>query len=271
MTTTFLLGTHQPGWLARARVPLFISDVRLRVYKTLPRAAAPWSLDSGGFSELQYRGRWTVTPQQYADRVRRYQADIGRLAWAAPQDWMCEPAVIDGGQYGPLKFAGTGLSVIEHQHRTVANFAQLRELAPDLPFIPVLQGYTQAEYEHCVTLYQAAGIDLTTEPLVGLGSVCRRQATKEAHHIVTALHQHGITRLHGFGVKTLGLQRYGHLLTSADSLAWSYDARKLRRPLPRCVGRHKNCANCLRYALAWRTTQLTSLHRTPTRNADPAR
>jgi hypothetical protein len=251
MTTTFLLGTHQPGWLTRARVPLFISDVRLRVYKTLPRAAAPWSLDSGGFSELQYHGRWTITPGEYVDRVRRYHHEISFMRWCAPMDWMCEPAVINGGWYGPLYFVGTGLSVIEHQHRTVDNFAQLRQLAPDLPFIPVIQGYTQAEYEHCVTLYAAAGIDLTQEPLVGLGSVCRRQATLEAHDIINALHQHGITRLHGFGVKTLGLARYGHLLNSADSLAWSLDARREQHPLPGCT-KHKNCANCLTYALQWR-------------------
>jgi hypothetical protein len=251
VTASFLLGTHQPGWLGKAGVPLFVSDPRLRVFKTLPRAVAPWALDSGGFSELQYHGRWTVTPQQYAARVRRYRDQIGALLWAAPQDWMCEPAVIHGGRFGPLTFVGTRLSVEEHQQRTVENFAQLRQIAPDLPFIPVIQGYVRAEYEHCADLYQRAGIDLTGEPLVGLGSVCRRQATGEAHQIVMALRARGIHNLHGFGIKTLGLQRYGHLLASADSLAWSFDARREQRPLPGCIG-HKNCANCLRYALRWR-------------------
>jgi hypothetical protein len=71
---TFFLGTHQPGWLGHARIPLFVSDVRLRVYKTLPRAAAPWALDSGGFSELQNHGRWTVGPREYVARVRRPRA-----------------------------------------------------------------------------------------------------------------------------------------------------------------------------------------------------
>src|SRR6185437_3302248 len=33
-------------------------------------------------------------------------------------------------------------------------------------------------------------------------------------------------------VKTLGLDLYAHLITSADSLAWSLDARLLRRPSP---------------------------------------
>jgi hypothetical protein len=266
MSALFLLGTHQPAWLTRARVPLFVCDRRLRGYRTLPRAAAPWALDSGGFTELQTYGRWTVTPAEYAARVRRYRDEIGSLAWAAPQDWMCEPIVIRGGQAGRLRFVGTGLSVAEHQARTVASFVQLRELAPDLPFIPVLQGFTTSEYQRCADLYATAGIDLATAPLVGLGSVCRRQGTAEAHQIITALHGRGITRLHGFGVKTLGLRRYGHLLASADSLAWSEDARRLGRPMPgcpahrpgcppRCRAHHKNCANCLRYALHWRTTK----------------
>jgi hypothetical protein len=86
------------------------------------------------------------------------------------------------------------------------------------------------------------------EPLVGLGSVCRRQATSEIDRIITTLAGQGL-RLHGFGVKTAGLGRYGWALESADSLAWSYAARR-EPPLP--GHRHKNCANCLAYALAWR-------------------
>lgn len=257
MNAFFFLGSHQPGWLAKAGVPLFISDRRLRVYRTLPRAAAAWALDSGGFTELQYFGRWTVTPTEYVARVRRYRDEVGRLVWAAPQDWMCEPVVIAGGRVGPMRFVGTGLSVAEHQRRTVDNLLQLRDLAPDLPFVPVIQGYTRDEYLACVDLYARAGVDLTMEPLVGLGSVCRRQATGEAHEIITALHDLGVTRLHGFGVKTLGLVRYGHLLASADSLAWSIDARFARVPLPGCT-EHKNCANCLRYARRWRVQVLAA-------------
>jgi hypothetical protein len=272
--TRFLLGTHQPGWLGRAGVPLFVSDRRLRVYRHLPRAAGSWALDSGGFTELQQYGEWTVTPAGYAARVRRYRDQIGALMWAAPQDWMCEPIVIAGGQAGRLTFAGTGLTVAEHQQRTITSLLELRDLAPDLWWLPVLQGYTTAEYLACADLYTAAGIDLATEPLVGLGSVCRRQATTEAHQIITALHARGITRLHGFGVKILGLRRYGHLLASADSLAWSEDARRKKRPMPgcpahqpscppRCRAHHKNCANCLRYALAWRAAKALAAASTP--------
>jgi hypothetical protein len=257
-----LLGTHQPGWLGKARVPLFVSDTRLRVYKTLPRASAAWACDSGGFTELQKHGRWTIGPGEYVARLRRYRDEIGHLAWAAPQDWMCEPLIIGGGQAGPHRFAGTHLSVAEHQRRTVANYAQLRDLAPDLPIIPVVQGWEPGDYLRFVDLYASMiGVDLTRLPLVAVGSVCRRQGTKEAGHILRALHARGVRRLHGFGVKTLGLAMHGHLLTSADSLAWSDVARKLRRPaLPACVtaGRHQNCANCLPFALHWRTRVLAA-------------
>ena len=47
------LGTHETSWLSRAGVPLFISHRRLeRIRTSLPMAAAPWALDSGGFSEI---------------------------------------------------------------------------------------------------------------------------------------------------------------------------------------------------------------------------
>jgi len=143
----------------------------------------------------------------------------------------------------------TGLSVAEHQHRTVASYLELRALAPDLPFIPVVQGWQLADYLACLELYASAGVDLAALPRVGLGSVCRRQSTGQIAVIVTELARRGL-RLHGFGIKTSGLCRYGHLLASADSMAWSYAARRAPA-LPGCTG-HRNCANCLTYATRWR-------------------
>jgi hypothetical protein len=238
----FFVGTHHPGWLRTAGMPLFVSDRRLRGYKTLPRAAAAWALDSGGFTELSRYGTWDhgPTPAQYAARIRRYQDEIGHLAWAAPQDWMCEPAIT----------ARTGLTVAEHQRNTIDNLLCLRDLDPGLPVIPVLQGWTVSDYLRCADAYSRAGIDLIAEPLVGLGSVCRRQATTGIELIITALRGCGITALHGFGVKIGGLTRCGPLLASADSLAWSYAARR-QPPLPGCELRHINCANCPRYAARW--------------------
>jgi hypothetical protein len=257
----FLLGTHQPGWLNHAGVPLFVSDVRLRVYKRLPLAAAPWACDSGGFSELKQYGTWTVPPREYVARLRRYRDEIGRLMWAAAQDWMCEPIIRAGGWAGRQFFVGTHRSVDEHQWRTVLNFLHLRDIAPDLPIVPVVQGFTRDEYLRCVDLYWSLGrVDLTTEPLCGVGSICRRQGTAEAGRILAALRARGLRNLHGFGFKILGLADHSDLLVSADSMAWSDTGRKFRRPV--CGHAHlrgaKNCANCIHYALQWRTAVLAA-------------
>lgn len=242
----FYLGTHEPSWLATAGVPLFVSRRRLAPLRRLPRAIATWALDSGGFTELSMRGAWAVRPRQYIDEVRRFRDEIGSLAWAAPQDWMCEPAVL----------AKTGLSVAEHQRRTVENLIDLRMLAPDLPFVPVLQGWTEGDYLDHVDAYALAGVELTDEPLVGLGTVCRRQSTIRAGLIASGLAADGIN-LHGFGFKRTGLRgSAGAALVSADSLAWSLHARK-SKPLPECV--HASCANCERFAKEWRAELLTQL------------
>ncbi len=140
----------------------------------------------------------------------------------------------------------------------VANYLELRQAAPELPVIPILQGWTLVDYQACLARYERAGVDLTTVPLVGLGSVCRRQHTAQIRAVIRALADAGL-RLHGFGVKTKGLAAYADGLESADSLAWSLRAR--RSPaLPGCRT-HRNCANCARYALRWRATVLRELDR----------
>lgn len=234
----FFLGTHETSWLARSTVPLFVSAPRLRLRKRAPRASCVWALDSGGFSELSQHGRWTVGAAQYVEEVERWSEEVGPPQWVAPQDWMCEPTIREQ----------TGMTVEEHQARTVASVAELRERIRAVNVIPVLQGWSIADYLSCVRRYEEAGIRLQDEPIVGLGTVCRRQRTREGAAIVRVLSGAGI-RLHGFGFKITGLRAVSHLLTSSDSLAWSYAARK-DAPLPGCT--HANCANCYKYAMKWR-------------------
>jgi len=184
-------------------------------------------------------GGWKTGEVEYIDSVYRYQFELGQLDFASPQDWMCEPQILKQ----------TGLTVKKHQQHTISNYIALTILAPDLPFIPVLQGWNIADYHAHLEMYRKRGVDLTTEPLVGLGSVCRRQATKEIAELVSSLYACGL-KLHGFGVKTNGLAQYKSKLTSCDSMAWSFTAR-MEPPLPGCVG-HKSCNNCMRYAEMWR-------------------
>jgi hypothetical protein len=235
-----------PIWLERAGVPLFVSHRRLAGRRTLPRAIAPWALDSGGFSELDKYDRWRTTPQTYAAAVQRYSNEIGNLQWAAIQDWMCEPWLI----------AKTGLSIAEHQARTIDSWFDLHELAPDLPWLPVLQGWTGRDYQRHFEQWARRGVDLARLPLVGIGSVCRRQGTREGVDLFRLMSWFGI-RLHGFGVKTNGLRMGARYLASADSMAWSYGARREKQCLPSHT--HKNGANCMPFALQWRDSLVGSL------------
>jgi hypothetical protein len=277
---TFYLGTHRPNWLWDGSMPfpLMASDRTLREVVNLRPATAPeWSLDSGGFTELSSYGRWTVSPREYVERVARYDREIGGLAWAAPQDWMCEPAIISGGRVSATVTApGTGLSVAGHQQRTVANYLELTALwgqysDTESPFIPVLQGYKAADYEACHALYGAAGVDLGAVPLVGVGSVCRRQAETEIRDIVSVVAAMPLVS-HWFGMKLTGIRlagvRTGEIwengeLTengpaSLDSLAWSYEARRSAR-LSACTHRAQKCSGCRVWATAWRDKAIKAL------------
>lgn len=253
----FYLGVDHPTWLWREElidVPLFISHRALRGRVTpFPRARTDWALDSGGFTELSLHGKWVTGTEEYVDAIRRYQSELGRLQWASPQDWMCEPWMTEK----------TGLSVAAHQDLTIENFLELTDLAPELPIIPVLQGWEIADYHRHVEAYASAGVDLAAHQTVGIGSVCRRQATSQIAVIFETLEARGLS-MHGFGVKSAGLTSYAHHLSSADSLAWSFwarqDAHKRKaagRPVPPC-GKN-TCSHCPHYALNWRSKVLSAL------------
>lgn len=164
---------------------------------------------------------------------------------------MCEPWIV----------AKTGLSVEEHQRRTIISVSELRMAG--LRVIPVLQGWSEDDYQRHADLYDQVGMDLRQELVVGVGSVCRRQGTHESGRIFSRMGRLGL-KLHGFGVKTTGLARFGHLLKSADSMAWSFCGRRNKPPFD-CGRQHKNCANCFAYAMWWRERVLNVL---PGRNVD---
>jgi hypothetical protein len=241
----FYLGTHQPAWLGRdLDVPLLVSHRRLAGRRSLPRARVPFAIDSGGFSELSLYGRWRADERSYIAALRRYATEIGRFDWAAPMDWMTESQVL----------ARTGLSLRTHQQRTVANYLRLRDFAPELPIIAVLQGDTVTSSHRCADLYEQAGVDLAALPLLGVGSICRRQHSAEMEQILRSLAARGY-RLHAFGAKVLGLGRYADAISSSDSLAWSFAGRYVSG----CTPSHRTESNCLRFALSWHARLLDTL------------
>lgn len=236
---TFYLGTHHASDLARSPDPLFLSRRAMvlepasksstpddwpqmdRQRKTLPRALAPWAIDSAGFTELHQFGCHHVPARQYAAEVCRYAHEVGNLQFAAVQDWMCEPSVL----------AITKQDIDTHQRRTIESYMELLEIAPGLPWAPVLQGFYPGDHERHLALYYRQGIDLRCAPIVGVGSVCRRQGMVEADQIVRDLSAMDL-RLHIFGYKFSGLPNTLRWVKSADSMAWSLTARKQGIQMP---------------------------------------
>lgn len=236
----FYLGSPETTWIGRTDVDLFISANRFgRLSQSQTRTCDSIGADSGAFNQVSSHGKFIQTSRQYADSCLRFRDRAGEVDFFSIQDWMCEREVIEK----------TGLSIKEHQRRTVQSFFDLKEMEPDLPWMPVLQGWRLDDYLAHADQYRDAGVDLLSFDRVGVGSVCKRKKLDVAVEVVTTLARRGM-KLHGFGLKIDAFKRPDLLasLTSADSMAWSYAARKGRLRCGQCKGK---CANCLRAALIW--------------------
>lgn len=179
-----------------------------------------WMMDSGAFTEISTHGSYRDGPEVYAAAIVRW-ARCGRLVAAVSQDWMCEPFIL----------AKTGLTVTTHQRLTIERYDTLRALVPPhIHVLPVIQGYLPQHYAAHVAAY---GERLVPGMWVGVGSVCKRNGSpREMAAVLRAIKaQRPDLRLHGFGAKTTALEsaEVRGLLATADSLAWSYHARKQGR------------------------------------------
>lgn len=212
----FYPGLHQPSDAARFDMAC-ISINRLRTRKK-PLGCADVLLDSGAFTELFLHGRYRHTVAEYAADIRRLlDANVANISASVAQDYMCEPFIL----------AKTGLTIADHHRLTIERYDAL--MAENLPvyIMPVLQGFAPQDYVEHLRQY---GDRLAFSAWVGVGSVCKRQGDPKA--IVRVLMAIKATRpdlrLHGFGVKTTALQHAGvrEMLETADSMAWSYSARK---------------------------------------------
>jgi len=229
------LGAMEPWWAwegqASGRIILSARRVRKRMSAgrgRLRAAVVPVFLDSSAFSEVAKFGGWTWQPDDFAAFVKHVCAELGTVKHAGIQDWMCEPHMV----------AKTGLTVEEHQRRTVANFCLLRRLQRSVPWLPTLQGYTVADYMRCAQMYRDAGVRLEDHALIGLGSVCRRSSSPEIEHVIREVKAglHPRAKLHGFGVKSDGALLACFGLASMDSMAWSRRGRGQEADLRAALG-----------------------------------
>jgi hypothetical protein len=192
-----------------------ISVSRLRERKS-DFTVGEWMMDSGAFMELKLFGRYRDEPAAYAAQIRRW-AQCGRLMAAVSQDYMCEPFMI----------ARTGMDVATHQRLTIERYDALLSAQTGVYIMPVLQGYTPRQYLSHIAQY---GVRLGLGAWVGVGSVCKRNTDPAAIKAVLGAIKsvRPDLRLHAFGVKTTALRsgQIRSLLHSADSMAWSFAARK---------------------------------------------
>lgn len=212
----FFVGLHQPSD-ARHFDRAFISVNRLRSRRG-DFAVNDWIMDSGAFSEIATHGRYRAGVEEYVAQIERWRG-VGNMLAAVTQDWMCEPWIVEK----------TGLSVKEHQRLTVERYDAISSRTSAY-VMPVLQGYQMGDYLDHLDAY---GDRFALGQWVGVGSVCKRNTNvSEIEDILLSIKAaRPDLRLHGFGLKTTALRSaaVNDMLHTADSMAWSYHARKQGR------------------------------------------
>ena len=209
----FYLGTHMVNHAKHFRHSM-ISVNRL-IGRKSDFLAQHWIMDSAAFTRLSTHGDH-YSLRFYADQVDRW-SHCGLMDAAVTQDYMCEPFIL----------AKTGNSVIEHQVFTVERYMNLKRMVKKTYIMPVLQGFKPSEYVEHLKMY---GNLLCHGQWVGVGSVCKRNSNvRQIHKVLGAIKQaRPDLNLHGFGLKLTALQDgfVRKCLYSADSMAWSFAARK---------------------------------------------
>jgi hypothetical protein len=204
----------------RLGAPVLVSANALRRgdgrgFRTPPTglfSGVPVALDSAGFVAHNRYGGFPWSVAEYVELAAGYPWD-----WWAQMDLCCEPEV-----------AGNRDEVQRRISETVRLLGRCREEATSrglAPPMPVLQGWRPGDYLACA---EAMG---ELPPLVGVGSVCRRDVSgRDGILAVLAALDRELpprTRLHLFGVKGSAIRKLaGHpRIHSVDSMAWDLAAR----------------------------------------------
>jgi len=176
------------------------------------------ALDSAGYVAAAKYGDYRWTPEQYLDLAAAFP-----WRWYASIDWCVEPGVAGDRPMRILRMAATA--------NMVGRLNRLADIRGMPRPMPVIQGWTAAEYLEC-----AGWMPLLEWPdLVGVGSVCRRNLSGPdgIFAILDALDARlpRNVRFHMFGVKSAALAKLaGHpRIASSDSMAWDFGARCDRR------------------------------------------
>ena len=195
---------------------------RFMIQRTPPGHVSSISIDSGGFTAAQRWGEYPWTVEEYVEFIRKSSENV-RLDFCAVMDYACEPDV--NRTVNPTN--------IDRIKATVENEALCIAAAPDLPWLPVLQGDNLSEREFDIEYRAKNNVEI--KPYMGIGSVCKRGA-KKAREVVR-FYAGTLTgvRYHAFGLDVRALNKCDVLrnIKSWDSYAWAF-GRGMRS-----VGGHK--------------------------------
>lgn len=210
----FFVGLHQPSDCKHFDA-CFVSINRLRKRKS-GFAVGDWIMDSGAFTTIYTHGGYPEPVEVYAEQIKRWKTN-GNLLAAVAQDYMCEPHMLEK----------TGLTIPDHQRLTIERYDTLLACDTGVYILPVLQGYAPKDFVSHIHQY---GGRLTPGMWVGVGSVCKRNGTPGGvEQVLLAIKAvRPDLKIHGFGLKitSLGSAIIRSLLHTADSMAWSFAARK---------------------------------------------
>jgi hypothetical protein len=192
--------------------------ISINVLKNRKKDIKPnnWILDSGAFTNVLKKGEHELTVKEYKDQIERWK-NCGNLKMAVTQDYMCEDIILKKWNY----------TVNEQQEKTLKRFYQLIKLKPSIYIMPVIQGYTTQEYLNHLNMYE----ETIYNQVVGIGSICKRnRKPDEIYKILKTIKDYRPDlKLHAFGLKITSLKNKNirDLLYSADSMAWSFEGRKI--------------------------------------------
>lgn len=198
-------GGYVPGVLISAGV--LWSRSRRCFIKWNPPRYDELLLDTGGFSFHVRHSDYPFSLGDYAKLARHLKA-----TWAATLDYPCEPKVNREVHATNLERIAKSVEWAKESFRS----------HPDVPWLPVIQGYTAAEYLACIDLYEEAGL---LRPYMAIGSLCARVRRDKTWEVLRVISRRlPTTRLHGFGISLTLLkdQRIRRALHSADSQAWRF-------------------------------------------------
>lgn len=184
---------------------------RFRITRPPADHVASMCIDSGGFTAARRWGRYPWTIAQYVEFIRKMSRDVP-LDFCAVMDYACEPGV-DRSTYRSNR---------QRIKATIRNEIACRAAAPDLPWLPVLQGDSLEERAFDLALRRRIGL-LPTD-YAGIGSVCgrgARGAIRTVHFYID--HLPGVA-FHCFGmhVQALDDDAVFAVMRSWDSYSWNW-------------------------------------------------